>query len=30
MDSSGWEWVGKEVDSPGNHTAQEGALGDLD
>jgi hypothetical protein len=30
MDLSGWEQVGKEVDSPENHTTQEGALGDLD
>jgi hypothetical protein len=30
MDPSGWEQVGKGVDSPKNHTAQEGALGDLD
>ncbi len=29
-DPSGWEWVGKGVDSPENHMAQEGALGDLD
>jgi hypothetical protein len=28
-DPSGWEWVGKGVDSPENHLAQEGALGDL-
>jgi hypothetical protein len=25
-DSSGWERVGKEVDSPKNHTTQEGPL----
>jgi hypothetical protein len=30
MDLSGWERVGKWVDSPENHTAQEGALGGLD
>jgi hypothetical protein len=29
-DPSGLEWVGIGVDSPENHTAQEGALGDLD
>jgi hypothetical protein len=29
-DPSGWEWVGKGVSSLENHTAQEGALGDLD
>jgi hypothetical protein len=27
MDPSSWEGVGKGVDSPENHTAQEGALG---
>jgi hypothetical protein len=27
MDPPGWERVGKGVDSPKNHTAQEGALG---
>jgi hypothetical protein len=27
MDPPGWEQVGKGVDSPGNHMAQEGALG---
>jgi hypothetical protein len=27
MDQPGWERVGKGVDSPENHTAQEGALG---
>jgi hypothetical protein len=26
----GNEWVRERVDSPKNHTAQEGALGDLD
>jgi hypothetical protein len=30
MDPSGWEQVGKGMDSPENHTAQEGDLGDLD
>jgi hypothetical protein len=30
MDPSGWEQVGKGVDSLENHTAQEGTLGDLD
>jgi hypothetical protein len=30
MDPSGWEQVGKGVDSPKNHTAQERTLGDLD
>jgi hypothetical protein len=30
MDPSGWEWVGKGVDSPEKHMVQEGALGDLD
>jgi hypothetical protein len=30
MDPSGWEWVGKGVDYPENHTTQEGALGGLD
>jgi hypothetical protein len=30
MDPSGWEQVGKVVDSPENHTVQEGALGGLD
>jgi hypothetical protein len=29
MDLSGWECVGKGMDSPENHTTQEGALGDL-
>jgi hypothetical protein len=29
-DPSRWERVGKGVDSPENHKAQEGALGDLD
>jgi hypothetical protein len=29
-DLSGWEQVGKGVDSPKNHTEQEGGLGDLD
>jgi hypothetical protein len=29
-DPPGWEWVGKGVVSPENHTVQEGALGDLD
>jgi hypothetical protein len=29
MDPSGWEQVGKRVNSLENHTAQEGALGDL-
>jgi hypothetical protein len=29
-DLLGWELVGKGVDSPENHMAQEGALGDLD
>jgi hypothetical protein len=29
-DPSGWEQVGKVVDSPKNHTVQEEALGDLD
>jgi hypothetical protein len=28
-DPCGWERVSKVVDSPENHTAQEGALGDL-
>jgi hypothetical protein len=27
MDPPGWERVGKGVDSPKNHTTQEGALG---
>jgi hypothetical protein len=27
MDPPGWEQMGKEVDSPKNHTTQEGALG---
>jgi hypothetical protein len=27
---SGWEQVGKGVDSPENHTVQEGTLGYLD
>jgi hypothetical protein len=27
MGPSGWEWVGKGVDSPENHMTQEGALG---
>jgi hypothetical protein len=27
MDLPGWEQVGKGVDTPKNHTAQEGALG---
>jgi hypothetical protein len=30
MNPSGLERVGKGVDSPENHTAQEGDLGDLD
>jgi hypothetical protein len=30
MDPSGWKQVGKGVDSPENHTVQEGALGGLD
>jgi hypothetical protein len=30
MDPSCWEQVGKGVDSPENHTVQEGALGGLD
>jgi hypothetical protein len=30
MDLSGWERVGKGVESPENHMAQEGALGSLD
>jgi hypothetical protein len=30
MDPSGWERVGKGVESPKNRTVQEGALGDLD
>jgi hypothetical protein len=30
MDPFGWERVGKGVDSAENHTAQEGAHGDLD
>jgi hypothetical protein len=30
MDPSGWEQVDKGVDSPENHTVQEGSLGDLD
>jgi hypothetical protein len=29
MYPSGWEQVGKQVNSLENHTAQEGALGDL-
>jgi hypothetical protein len=29
-DPSGWEWMGKRVDSPENHMTEEGALGDLD
>jgi hypothetical protein len=29
-DPSGYEQVGKGVDSPENHMAQEGGLGDLD
>jgi hypothetical protein len=29
-DPSSWECMGKGVDSSENHTAQEGALGDLD
>jgi hypothetical protein len=29
-DPSGWEQVGKGMDSPVNHTMQEGAHGDLD
>jgi hypothetical protein len=29
-DPSGWEGVDKGVDSPKNHMAQEGTLGDLD
>jgi hypothetical protein len=27
MDPPGWESVGKRVDSPENHTMQDGALG---
>jgi hypothetical protein len=30
MDPSDWECTGKAMDSPENHTVQEGALGDLD
>jgi hypothetical protein len=30
MDPSGWEQVHKGLDSPENHRAQEGALGDLE
>jgi hypothetical protein len=30
MDPSCWERVGKRVDSPKNHMAQEGALGGPD
>jgi hypothetical protein len=30
MDPSGWEQVGKGLDSPENHTTQEEDLGDLD
>jgi hypothetical protein len=30
MDLFGWERVGKGVESPKNHTVQEGALGGLD
>jgi hypothetical protein len=30
MDPSGWEQVGKGVDSPENHMTQGGAFGDLD
>jgi hypothetical protein len=30
MDPSGWEQVGKGVDSPENHMMQEGSHGDLD
>jgi hypothetical protein len=29
-DPSGWDLVGKGMDSPKNHMAQEGALGGLD
>jgi hypothetical protein len=29
MDPSGWERVGKGVDSPDDHMTQEGAIGDL-
>jgi hypothetical protein len=30
MDPSSWEQMGKGVDSPKNHTAQDGALGGLE
>jgi hypothetical protein len=30
MDPSGWQRVGKGLDSPMNHMVQEGALDDLD